>query len=122
VDPICTRPEPCPFHATGLTEALAAGTPVAYLVGTPAHCATGICGPILDLLVDASKDFSGITYVHAEVYADDAATTPAPAVTSLGLQYEPLLFLVGADGRVQRRLDVIYDVGELRDALSALGA
>jgi hypothetical protein len=121
VNPLCTRPEACPFHTQTLTEALAAGGPVAYLIGTPAHCQTGICGPVLDLLIDASKDFPAVTYVHAEVFADDAATTPAPAVTTLGLEYEPLLFLVGADGKVQRRLDVIYDVAELRDALSALG-
>ena len=120
VRPICTRPDPCPFHEVTLTEALAAGTPVAYLVGTPAHCQTAICGPVLDLLIEESKTFTSVTFVHAEVYADDAATTPAPAVEALGLSFEPLLFLAGADGVVTDRLDVIYDRGELRDALTAL--
>ena len=88
-----------------------------YLVGTPAHCQTGICGPVLDLLVDASKQFPGVQFVHAEVYADDAATVVAPAVSALQLDYEPLLFLVGADGVVRHRLDVIYDSVELRQRL-----
>ncbi|MEZ5260879.1 MAG: hypothetical protein R2755_03675 [Acidimicrobiales bacterium] len=122
VDPLCTRPEPCPFHAMTLTEALATGRPVAYLVGTPAHCQTGICGPVLDLLVDQAGDFGAVQFVHAEVYADDAATVVAPAVDALGLDYEPLLFLVGADGVVRHRLDVIYDDVELRQKLQELSA
>ena len=119
VTPLCTRPEPCPFHELTLTEALAAGRPVAYLVGTPAHCQTAICGPVLDLLIAAAPGFPQFSFVHAEVYADEAAKEIAPAVAQLGLQFEPLLFVVGADGIVQRRLDVIYDRNELEMALSA---
>lgn len=121
VNPLCTQPEPCPFHSQTLTEALAGPKPVAYLVGTPAHCQTGICGPVLDLLIAAAKDFPGIDVVHAEVFSDLEGRTVAPAVTALSLDFEPLLFLVGADGVVRNRLDVIYDKAELRDALAALG-
>ena len=101
-----------------LTEALVAAKPVAYLVGTPAHCQTAICGPVLDLLIAEADTFPNITFVHAEVYADEAATVIAPAVDTLGLQYEPLLFLTGADGIVRHRLDVIYDIAELREKLT----
>lgn len=120
VDPICSRPEPCPFHAQTLTEALAGDRAVAYFIGTPAHCQTGICGPVLDLLIGAAKDFPEVSVVHADVYADDAARVLAPAVQALGLGFEPLLYLIGADGIVRQRLDVIYDTGELRDGLSGL--
>lgn len=119
VDPVCTRPEPCPFHRRTLTEALATGRPVAYLVGTPAHCQTGICGPVLDLLVDASASFPGVEFVHAEVFADPDGRKVAPAVDALGLDYEPVLYLTGADGVVRSRLDIIYDTAELRSALTA---
>ncbi|MCC6435944.1 MAG: hypothetical protein IT196_12995 [Acidimicrobiales bacterium] len=122
VDPLCTRPEPCPFHAMTLNEALATGRPVAYLVGTPAHCQTGICGPVLDLMVTEAERFADVVFVHAEVYADDAATVVAPAVAALGLDFEPLLFLIGADGVVRHRLDVIYDSVELRQKLEDLAA
>jgi len=119
VDPVCTRPEACPFHTQTLTAALAAGRPVAYLVGTPAHCQTGICGPVLDLLVDAAPRFPGISFVHAEVFSDPDGRKVAPAVSALGLDFEPLLFVTGPDGVVRRRLDVICDRAELLDALSA---
>jgi len=120
VDPLCTREQPCPFHGKTLTEALASGRPVAYLVGTPAHCQTGICGPVLELLIAQAAGFPG-TVVHAEVFADPAGRQVAPAVKALGLDFEPLLFVVGADGVVRRRLDVIYDAAELRSALAGTG-
>ncbi len=40
----------------------------------------------------------------AEVFADNAATKVAPAVEALGLSFEPVLYLVGADGVVADRL------------------
>lgn len=116
---MCTRSEPCPFHTQTLTEALAVRRPVAYLVGTPAHCQTGICGPVLDLLVDASASFPDVEFVHAEVFADPDGRKVAPAVGALGLDYEPVLFIVAADGKVRTRFDVIYDGAELRSALAA---
>ncbi|MFN0027400.1 MAG: hypothetical protein ACKV2O_09520 [Acidimicrobiales bacterium] len=122
VQPVCTRPEPCPFHQVTLTEALASAKPVAYLVGTPAHCQTAICGPVLDLLIEAAKEFPQVTYIHSEIYADEDGTAIAPAVEALALPFEPLLYLVGADGVVTRRLDVIYDRAELKAALTELVA
>jgi hypothetical protein len=56
--------------------------------------------------------------VHADVYSDDAATTIAPAVDALGLQYEPVLYLV-KNGIVVDRIDVIWDQSELDEHLAA---
>jgi hypothetical protein len=119
VDPICTlAPDPCPFHEVTLNDALAAGLPVVYLIGTPAHCATGTCGPGLEFLVEAAPAYEGkATFVHAEVYADDAATTVAPAVTASGTDYEPLLFITDADGIVRERIDIVWDAADLTAAL-----
>jgi hypothetical protein len=93
VEPICTRqPEPCPFHKLTLNEALQLGVPVAYLVGTPAHCSTGTCAPALSGLIDvASRIVGSAVFVHAEIYADEAATVIAPAVKALNLSFEPVL-------------------------------
>ena len=44
VDPICTQVPPCPLHDISLADALADRKPVAYLIGTPAYCLTGVCG------------------------------------------------------------------------------
>ena len=74
---------------------MASGKPVAYMVGTPAHCQTGTCAPALEFLVKShARVGDKIVMVHADVYSDDAATTVAPAVAALGLEYEPVLYLV----------------------------
>lgn len=120
VDPICTRePEPCPFHDLTLTDALGGAGPVVYLVGTPAFCATGSCAPALEAMIDVRDDFDDtFTFVHAEVYTDDTATTPAPAVEAAGLTYEPALFVTDEDGVVVERLDAVWDETELIEVLT----
>lgn len=120
VQPYCTlTPNPCPFHEVTLTQALASGKPVAYMVGTPAHCQTGTCAPALEFLVKAHARLGdAITMVHADVYSDDSATTIAPAVDALKLQYEPVLYLVKANV-VNDRVDVIWDQSELDERLDA---
>lgn len=120
VDPICTRLDgPCPFHEVTLTEALAAGKPVVYIVGTPAHCVTATCGPGLDFLIEVAKGYEGTaTFVHAEVYADPQGTTVAPAVTATGLDYEPCIFVTDAGGTIVRRIDIVWDQDELASLLA----
>lgn len=122
VDPLCTRDPVCSFHDLTLTEALGAGQPIAYLVGTPAHCQTGVCGPMLDVMISVQNQYPTVTFLHAEVFEDNAATTVAPAVEALHLSFEPVLFLVGADGVIVDRLDVIFDATELTERLDALVA
>ncbi|MEX0846504.1 MAG: hypothetical protein WD023_01900 [Ilumatobacteraceae bacterium] len=121
VDPICTRLDgPCPFHEVTLAEALAAGKPVVYLVGTPAHCVTATCGPGLDFLIEVAKAYEGAaTFIHAEVYADPAGTKVAPAVTATGLDYEPAIFVTDATGTIVRRIDIVWDQAELAEMLAA---
>ena len=120
VDVVCTRqPEPCPFHDLTLTEALATGKPVVYMVGTPAHCQTGVCGPVLEQMIELAADLGDSTvFVHADVYADVAATTPAPAVTAAKLTFEPTVFVTEASGLIVDRLDAVWDSSEIRDLIS----
>ena len=123
VKPICTRiPDPCPFHAMTLTEALKLGVPVAYLVGTPAHCETGTCAPALDGLIEVgSRIGDRAVFIHAEVYADEAATVIAPAVKALNLTFEPVFFIVDANGKIIERFDSVFDSLEIFDALASVG-
>ena len=122
VSPICTRqPEPCPMHQVTLREALATGRPVAYLIGTPAHCSTGTCTPALEALVELQEQVDEqIGFVHAEVYADANATVVAPAVEALAMNYEPALFLIDSTGTVVDRLDAVFDRVELDAVLAKL--
>ena len=120
VEPYCTlTPAPCPLHTVTLTQALASGKPVAYMVGTPAHCQTGTCAPALEFLVKSHERVGdAVVMVHADVYSDDAATTIAPAVQALGLEYEPVLYLVKSN-IVEDRIDVVWDQSELDERLDA---
>lgn len=122
VNPICTRPEgTCPFHTITLTEALTKKKPVAYLIGTPAYCQTGTCAPALDALIEVSRDIGdAMIFVHADVYTDSTASTPAPAIQAYNMTYEPALFVTDANGILRARLDAIFDVDEIRSVLDAV--
>lgn len=122
VDPVCTADPPCPLHATSLADAIDDGDrPVALLIGTPAFCQTGICGPVLDLLVDEAERRDGaLTAIHAEVWTDASMNNYTEAVTMHDLPFEPVLFLATSDGTVVERLELVYDAVELGDAVDDL--
>jgi hypothetical protein len=125
VELLCTRNPQCPLHDVTLREALAAGTPVAFLVATPQFCQQTICGPVLDVLLAEKDAFPGIKMLHSEVYPTVADAQPGAlkvtdVVSAYGLTFEPALYLSSADGTIVNRLDTIYDKAELRDALSKL--
>jgi hypothetical protein len=124
VEPVCTREPACPFHDRTVAEGLTSGQPLALLVATPAFCQTAVCGPVLDLLMEAAPAHAGVQFVHGEVYRDAAAVgnvanaAVAPVVDALGLTFEPSLFVADAGGNVVARLDNVYDRVELREALA----
>jgi hypothetical protein len=123
VEPICTRNPPCPLHEMTLRQAMTAGTPVAFIVATPAYCQTAACGPVLDVVLKRLQAFpKKISAVHAEVYTDSSLNTTTEAVNSYQLTFEPVLFLAGADGVIKERLDSIFDGDELDGALQRLTA
>ena len=123
VDPICTRkPEICPFHDIDLTTALAAGSPTVLLVSTPQFCQIGVCGPVLNLLMEQRDRYPGVAFVHAEVFAGPEGPDGPTAATvdAMGLTFEPSLFLVGADGVVRDRLDIVFDRTEISTGLDSI--
>jgi hypothetical protein len=123
VNPLCTRtPEPCPLHDITLNEALKRGKPIAYLVGTPAHCQTGTCSPALEALLEM-RELVGdrLTMLHTEIYTDDTATIVAPAVEALKMTFEPALFVTDAKGVLVERFDAIFDAVEITEAFTTLG-
>jgi hypothetical protein len=123
VEPVCTRtPEPCLFHNITLNEALALNKPIAYLVGTPAHCSTGTCSPALESLVSIKTSIGdAMTFLHAEIYTDDKAATVAPAVIALKMEYEPAIYITDATGKIIDRLDAVFDADEINAVIATLG-
>ncbi len=124
VEPYCSlTPDPCPLHDVTLTDALKTGKPLAYMIGTPAHCQTGACAPALQFLVAARRRVGdAVTMVHADVYADNAGTKLAPAVDALGIDYEPVVYFCAPDGTITDRLDGIWDQSEIDQRVDALVA
>jgi hypothetical protein len=120
VDPICTREPPCPLHEVSLKDGLGEGRPIAFLISTPKYCQVAICGPVLDVLLSRQTAYPGVRMIHAEVWTDDTTSTLAPAVQAFSITYEPVLFLADSAGRIQSRLDSIYDSTELDVALADL--
>lgn len=119
VEPICTREPACPLHSISLSEALGMEKPVAYLVGTPAYCQVGVCGPVLEMMLEArGKLGDTITMVHAEVYTDETLKVTTPAVTEYQLDYEPVLFITDKNGTIVERLDAVWDREEMDAAIS----
>jgi len=123
VEPVCTRtPEPCEFHNITLNEALALKKPIAYLVGTPAHCSTGTCSPALEALITVKNSIGdAMTFLHTEIYTDDKATTVAPAVVALKMEYEPAIYITDASGKIVERFDAVFDAEEINTAIATLG-
>lgn len=118
VDPICTRkPTECPFHAMTLTEALGSGKPVAFLISTPEFCQIGVCGPVLQLLMDQQAKSPQFAFVHAEVFRTRMAAETTDAVNAYHLNYEPSLFVAKPDGTIVERLDFVFDRPEIAAAL-----
>jgi hypothetical protein len=127
VELLCTRNPACPLHDVTLRQALAGGTPVAFLVATPKFCQVAICGPVLDVLVKQKDQFPQIKMLHAEVYPSEADAQQGQqklteAVTAYGLTFEPALYLAKADGTIANRIDTIFDGVELHDALAQLAS
>jgi hypothetical protein len=127
VTPICTRDPQCNFHDVTAAQVLAEGRPLALLISTPAFCQTDVCGPVLDLLIDASSDYPDIAFVHAEVYnnpdndsGDPTIDGVTAAVTDYGLNFEPTLILGDASGVLVERLDNLYDADDVRAGLDKI--
>ena len=130
MDPLCTLFDgPCPFHEHAVDEILAAGEPLAFLIATPAYCATTYCGPVLETLIESAGNFPSIRAVHLEVYENpnevegdllDERLRLVGAFDQLGLTFEPSLFLVNRDGVLADRIDNVFDRAELELALAAI--
>ena len=118
VEPYCTQmPEPCPFHEMTLAEALQKNQRVVLIVGTPAHCQTGVCAPVLDGMVTMSKDLTDVIFIHADVYLNDSATTVAPTVEELKLTFEPVVWVTDSSGVITHRFEGVWHPDEVRQAL-----
>ena len=126
---ICTRFDPCPYHAVTVREALSNSLPTVLLISTPGFCQTSICGPSLEILIALLEDNTeGLNVIHAEVYVnpEDISKTNnitdllSPVVKDYGMTFEPSLITANGENVVTARLDYTFDKIEIETALSTI--
>lgn len=91
-------------------------------MSTPAFCQIGVCGPVLELVTEKAAAYPGVQFIHAEVYTDpkSGSQQTAPIVNDLGIDFEPALFLVTADGTLVEQLSHVFDRVEIAAGLDKL--
>ena len=121
---ISTDPHPDPdFYELSIADAIAAKEPFVVVFSTPKFCTSQVCGPTLNIVKQASKDFPRTNFIHVEVYTnldDPANLKPVRAVREWGLPSEPWVFVVDARGRLAAKYEGTVTATELDEALSAL--
>ena len=96
--------------------------PVILLFATPALCQTEVCGPVVDLTLQAEAAHAGegVEFIHMEIYEDNEFDAGyRPQVRAFDLPSEPWLFAIDDDGEVAARLEGAFGGDELERAIDA---
>ncbi|HLB26230.1 MAG TPA: hypothetical protein VJN32_01155 [Dehalococcoidia bacterium] len=127
VSEIDTSDPPIPeMHTMSIAEAVTSGRPSVIVFATPAFCTSRICGPTKEIVDELFQQFKDqVVFVHVEPYdlkraRDGEGLFPVAAATEWGLQSEPWVFLVDAQGMVAAKFEGVVTLDELQDALRPL--
>ena len=119
--------EPNPaLHELTVAEALDSGRPTVVAFATPAFCQTRFCGPVVEQVVTPIWERHGdrVDVLHIEPFdlAEVRAgrPVPVPAMAEWGLQSEPWVFVIDADGRVAAKFEGIMSLDEVSAVLDQL--
>jgi hypothetical protein len=110
------------LYTTSVASALAAHEPFVVTFATPKFCTSRTCGPVVDVVSRVRRDLRStpVRFMHVEVYKNN---NPANGynrwMREWGLQSEPWVFLVGADGRIRAKFEGSVSVGELRSGVES---
>jgi hypothetical protein len=113
------------LHRLSLAEALDNDNPTVLLFATPAFCETRFCGPVYDMVSEVQPRYADrVNFVYAEALSGlpDPALAgfqPSPAMTAFGLESEPWLFFIDADGKIVYRLEGLWTVDEIERYLGS---
>ena len=105
-----------------MAQSLAAHVPFVVTFATPKFCTSRTCGPVVDVVEAARKQFSsrGIRFIHVEVFQGNDPTRGYNRwMRQWGLTSEPWVFLVGRDGRVKAKFEGSVSQAELAAAIRA---
>jgi len=93
--------------------------PTVLLFATPALCVSRVCGPVVDIAEQVKSELGDdASFVHMEVFENNNPNDGIrPQLKEYGLQTEPWLFVIDADGKVTTRIEGAFSVEELREAV-----
>ena len=119
--PLCTRAdEACPFHSTSLDDELKSSGPIVLLFATPARCQSQFCGPELENVIEVSKEFPRIRFIHHEIYQSSTSDDYQPGVLQYGMSAEPIIFIADTNHTIREYVTGSIEAGELREILKTL--
>ena len=117
-----SSPPDLPLLRYSVAQSLAAHVPFVVTFATPKFCTSRTCGPVVDVVEAARKQFSsrGIRFMHVEVFQGNDPTRGYNRwMRQWGLTSEPWVFLVGRDGRVKAKFEGSVSQAELAAAIRA---
>ena len=122
--PLTTRvPPDRALLRTSIAGALAAHEPFVVTFATPRYCSSRICGPVVDVVDQARKQYAHtpIRFIHVEIYKDNNPNKGRNRwVQQWHLPGEPWTFLVGRDGRIKAKYEGSVSTHELGEAVRRL--
>lgn len=128
---IDTSENPIPEqHNMTVADAVTSGRPTVLAIATPAFCESQICGPTKAVFDDLYNEYSDkANFVHVEPYDVPAVRDGEceslfdcrnPIIDEWGLQSEPWVFIVDAEGNIAARFDGLVTFEEMQAALEEL--
>ncbi len=117
-----SRPPDLPLLRHSVAASLAAHKPFVVTFATPKFCTSRTCGPVVDVVEAARRQFAsrGIRFIHVEVFEGNDPTRGYNRwMLQWGLRSEPWIFLVGSDGRVKAKFEGSVSEAELAAAIRA---
>lgn len=125
---ISSDPNPdAALYTLSVDEAVSNGTPAVVVFATPAWCVSQTCGPLLAQIKSLRPEFTGVDFVHVEVYDDIQVSTfedlvLVPSVAEWGLVAEPWVFVIDRAGVVTGSFEGAASDDELRQAVEAVAS
>jgi hypothetical protein len=118
VSKIDTRVPPSDMHKVDFADVVGK-KPVVLVFATPQLCQSRVCGPVVDLALQAEAEHSDeADFIHMEIYNDNSIDKGfRPQVAAWHLPTEPWLFVVDKQGKVAARFEGAYSADELEAAL-----
>lgn len=101
---------PDSWHTLTVADGVAQHRPMVLYFGDPAYCPSKTCGPTRDILQQLCMQFCGqIVFEHIETYYPAGPPGPSakanPAFDAFGLQTDPWVYFVNANGVVADRFE-----------------